>query len=112
MNDRAQVARRLAIAAWLLLAASVACWPFVGAGIGALSTAVAFFPLLLPLPGITRASIPTLRAAPMALAPALALAVTEILVNPDGRPWAGASLGLALLSFAAVLAALRQAPGA
>ncbi len=112
MSDRAQVAPRLAIAAWLLLAASVACWPIGGTGIGAFTTAIALVPLLLPLPGIARASVRALRAAPMALAPALALAITEILVNPAGRPLAAASLGIALLSFAAVLAALRRAPGA
>ena len=112
MSERAGNARRVAIAAWLLLAASVACWPFAGAGIGSITSAIAFAPLLLPLPGLIRGSFPALRAAPMALAPALALAITEILVNPAGRPWAAATLILVFLAFAAVLAALRRAPRA
>ena len=70
----------------------------------------AFIPLLLPLPGLVRGSVKWLRAAPMALAPALALAITEILVNPPARPFAGASLALAFLAFAAIVAALRSRP--
>ena len=110
MSPSARTARGLAIAAWLLLAASVAAWPFVGAGIGRFATLVAFLPLLLALRGITRGARRSLRFAPMTLAPALALAVTEVLVNPAGRPWAGATLALVFLAFTAVLAALRAAP--
>ena len=102
---------RLAVAAWILLGASVALWPASGAGIGPLTAAFAFIPLLLPLPGLVRGSVKWLRAAPMALAPALALAITEILVNPPARPFAGASLALAFLAFAAIVAALRSQPG-
>ena len=48
----------------------------------------------------------------MTLAPALALAITEILVNQSARTFAGASLALAFLAFAAIVAALRsRAPG-
>jgi hypothetical protein len=46
----------------------------------------------------------------MALAPALALAITESLVNPPARAIAGASLALTLVAFAAIVAALRTAP--
>ena len=112
MSDSARRARAAAIAAWLVLAASIACWPFAGVGIGWISSAIAFTPLLLPLPGLVRGSFPALRASPMALTPALALAITEILANPAGRPWVGATLILVLLAFAAVLAALRRAPRA
>ena len=90
MSDRARTVLRLAIAAWILLGASVATLA-AGAGIGLLTAAFAFVPLLLPLPGIVRGSVKWLRAAPMALAPALALAITEILVNPPARLVAGAS---------------------
>jgi uncharacterized membrane protein len=105
-------AARIALGIWLLLAASVAAWPFGDAGIARLTTAIACLPLLLPLPGLARASTRALRAAPLALAPALALAITEILVNPPARSWAGLSLALAFGAFAAILAALRAAPGA
>ena len=106
MSDRERTVRRFAIAAWVLLGTSVALWP--GAGIGRLTAAFAFVPLLLPLPGMVRSSVKWLRAAPMALAPALALAITEVLVNPPARLVAGASLALAFLAFAAIVAALRS----
>ena len=112
MSGRARMIPRLAVAAWILHGASVAIWPAAGAGIGLLTAVFAFVPLLLPLHGIVRGSVKWLRAAPMALAPALALAITEILVNPPARPFAGATLALAFLAFAAVVAALRsRAPG-
>jgi uncharacterized membrane protein len=110
MSDRAGVARRVALAAWLLLAVSVAAWPFAGAGIGRLSAAIALLPLVFPLPGLVRGSRQALRAAPMALAPALAITLTEIVANPAARLPAGASLALILSAFAAILAALRAAP--
>jgi uncharacterized membrane protein len=110
MSDRAERTQRIVLVAWFLLAASVAIWPFAGAGISAVFATIAFLPLLLPFPGLVRASSRALRASPMALAPALALATTEILVNPAARPIAGATIGLALAAFAAVVAALRAAP--
>jgi uncharacterized membrane protein len=110
MNARAARAHRIAVAAWFLLAASVAAWPWAGAGIGGITAALAFVPLLLPLPGLLRGSRTALRAAPMALAPALACAITESLANPAARLPAGASLALVLVSFAGVVAALRAAP--
>jgi uncharacterized membrane protein len=110
MSAPAVGARRIALAAWILLGLSVAAWPFVRAGIGAATTAIAFLPLLLPLPGIARGSLRALRASPMALAPALALAITETLANPAARFPAGATLALLLLAFAAVVAAIRSAP--
>ena len=54
MNARAASMLRLAVAAWLLLVLSVAAWPFVGARIGPVTTAIALLPLLLPLPGTAR----------------------------------------------------------
>ena len=112
MSDRARTVRRLAVAAWILLGTSIAIWPVAGAGIGPLTAAFAFIPLLLPVHGIVRGYVKWLRAAPMALAPALALAITEILVNPAARPFAGVTLALAFLAFAAIVAALRsRAPG-
>lgn len=110
MSERAARARRAALAAWLLLAACVAAWPFVQAGIGGFVATLAFMPLLLPLHGLFGGSRRTLRAAPMALAPVLALAITETLVNPAARAIAGASLVMVLVAFASIVAALRAAP--
>lgn len=112
MSTRAGRARHFALAAWILLALSVGAWPFAGSGIGAITSAIAFLPLLLPLPGIARGSPRVLRASPMALAPVLALAITETLANPAARIAAGVTLVLVLIAFAAVIAAIRVAPRA
>jgi len=101
---------RVAVAAWLLLMLSVAAWLHWSTGIGRVFTAIAFLPLLLPLPGLLGRSSRALRAAPLALAPVLTLAPTEILANPPARPWAGLSLALVLAAFAALIAAIRTAP--
>jgi uncharacterized membrane protein len=108
MSEPARIARGAAVAAWLALAGSVALWPVPG--IGAFTTLLAGLPLLLPLPGLLHGARRTLRAAPMALAPALTLALTEFLVNPPARPFAGATLALVLAAFAGLLAALRTLP--
>jgi uncharacterized membrane protein len=110
MNEPARTARCAAIAAWLALAGSVALWQVSGSGIGVIATLIAGLPLLLPLPGVLRGARRSLRAAPMMLAPALALAVTEFLVNPPARPFAGATLALVFAAFAGILAALRTLP--
>jgi uncharacterized membrane protein len=107
---RAGVPRRIAVAAWLLLVLSVAAWPFCTVGIGGAYAAVAWLPLLLPLPGLLGRSALALRAAPLALAPALALAVTEFVANPPARTCAGVSLALAFAAFAALIAAIRASP--
>jgi uncharacterized membrane protein len=112
MTKRAHATRRMALVTWLLLAASVGAWPFAQAGIARFTSAIAFLPLLLPLPGLARGSRQALHAAPLALAPALALALTEVVANPPARACAGLSLALVLAAFAAVLAALRAAPAA
>jgi uncharacterized membrane protein len=111
MKDRARAARIFAITAWLLLAASVVSWPFVDtAGIGPVTASIAFFPLLLPIAGLLRGSPRSYRLAALVLAPALALALTEVLVNPPSRPWSSTTLALILLAFAGLVAALRTAP--
>jgi len=112
MTARALRVRRIALAAWILLAASVAAWPFGEARIATITTVIAFLPLLLPLPGLASGSRRALRAAPMALAPALALAITESLANPAARLRAGLTLAFVLAAFAGVVAALRSAPEA
>ena len=110
VDERAARLRRLAIVFWLLLAASVAAWPFAAAGIGPVTTAIALLPLLLPLPGMIRGRHRTLRWSPLTLAPALALALTEILVNAPARRPATLTLALILAAFAIIIAALRTSP--
>jgi uncharacterized membrane protein len=100
--------RRLALAAWLALLISIACWPLGDAGIGPLTTTLALLPLLAPLPGMARGTRRTLRWAPLVLALPLALALTEILVNPAARARAAVSLALLLVAFAAIIATLRR----
>lgn len=107
--ESARAVCRVALAVWLTLLISVACWPLGDGGIGPLTTALAFLPLLAPLSGMARGAGRALRWAPLTLAPALALALTEILVNPAGRTRASVSLALILAAFAAVIAALRRA---
>ena len=112
MSDRARTTRRVATAIWLGLIASVAIWPLPVAGIGAIAALIAGLPLLLPLAGLARGSQSAYRAASMALAPALALSITECLVNPEAQIAAGVTLALAFAAFAAILAALRAMPAA
>jgi uncharacterized membrane protein len=111
MNDGpARNLGQVALAVWLALLISIACWPLGDGGIGPLTTALAFLPLLAPLPGMARGTRRTLRWAPLTLAAPLALALTEILVNPGARTRASVSLALILAAFAAVIATLRRAP--
>jgi uncharacterized membrane protein len=102
--------RRIALVTWFLLAACVAAWPWAGGRVGPVTTAIAFLPLLVPIWGlVTGASLAT-RSAPMAIAPALALALTEALVNPAARLHMALCLVLLLGAFVAILPAVRQAP--
>lgn len=110
MTGRAERAWRLAVAAWILLAACVLAWPFAGAKASGPATAFAFLPLLLPLHGLLGGSPTMLRTAPLALAPALVVAITEALVDPRARAHMGITLGLALAAFAAILPVIRNAP--
>jgi uncharacterized membrane protein len=110
MNADVATARRIALAAWLLLAACVLAWPFTGSRIGPVATGVAFLPLLLPLHGLVAGSPVTLRTTPMAVAPALAWALTEALVNPAARAHMAATLALLVAAFAAMLPVIRGTP--
>lgn len=102
--------RRLAIGIWVLLVASIAAWPFAAAGIGPATTAIALLPLFLPLPGLIHGRRRTLQWSPLTMAPALALALTEILVNAPARMAAILTLALILAAFAIIIAALRVNP--
>lgn len=100
--------RRLAISAWLLLIVSIAQWPFGTAGVGPVTVAIALLPLLTPLPGLFMGWRRTLQWSPLTLAPALALALTEILVNAPARGRVTLTLALIFAAFATVIAALRS----
>ncbi len=106
----AGAAGRFALAAWIALLLSVACWPLGRSGIGNLATTLALLPLLAPLRGMARGRRRTLRWAPLTMAPALAIALTEVVVNEPARIRAAATLALILVAFAAVIAGLRQQP--
>ena len=110
LNDRDARLCRLALGAWLLLIASIVAWPLAEAGIGIITTAIALLPLLLPLPGLVRARRRTLKWSSLTLAPALALALTEILVNAPARVPATLTLALIFAAFAIIVAALRAIP--
>jgi uncharacterized membrane protein len=113
MNERrVRAASQVVIATWLALIVSVLCWPLGFSAIGWVTTAIAFLPLLLPLPGLARGTRRTHGWAPLTLAPVLALALTEVLVNPAQRLRIALTLALLLAAFAAILAALRAAPRA
>lgn len=105
---RAALVRRLATAVWLLLIASIAIWPFGTAGIGPVTAAIALLPLLMPLPGLFMGWRRTLQWSPLTLAPALALALTEILVNAPARKLVTLTLALIFAAFAMLIAALRS----
>lgn len=104
---RSRRAGGVALLLWLALLASIACWPLGGSG-PALA-AIAGLPLLLPLPGLAARSQRALRLAPLTQAPALAIALTEVVANPAARTAASITLALLLAAFAAVVAALRAA---
>ena len=99
--------RRLTIGAWFSLIASIAAWPFIAAHIGPLTTAVALLPLLMPLPGLLTGRQRTLQWSSLTLAPALAMSLTEILVNAPARLFATLTLMLIFAAFALQIAALR-----
>ena len=105
--ERAARLRRLATGTWLSLIASIAAWPFTAGRIGLVTTAIALLPLLMPLPGLFLGQRRTLQWSPLALAPALALALTEVLVNAPARMLVTLSLALILAAFATLIAALR-----
>ena len=76
-------------------------------------TAAALLSLLsleLVLPGLVRGRRRTLQWSPLTLAPALALALTEILVNASARTCVTLTLALILAAFATILAALHISP--
>ena len=108
--DRGRIARRVALAVWVMLIFSIGAWTRFETAPGPVSMLVSVLPLFAPLPGLVRGSRRALRWAPLTLAPALAIALTEFLVNPVARDAAGITLALIPAAFAALIAALRTTP--
>jgi uncharacterized membrane protein len=109
-RSRARHAQLAALVVWTLLVIVVASWPLTAAGIGPVINLLALLPLLLPMPGLVRGLRRTLQWSPLALSPALALTLTELVVNRAARASAALTLALILAAFAAVVAALRAGP--
>ncbi len=109
---RARTANQVAVGAWLALLLSVLFWPLGHFGAGWVVSAIAFLPLLLPLQGLARGIRRTQSWAPLTLAPVLAMALTEVLVNPAARFRIALTLALILAAFATIIAALRATPRA
>ena len=63
--------------------------------------------MLLPLPGLIQGRRRTLQWAPLTMAPGVALALTEMIVNAPARAPATLTLVLILATFAITIAALR-----
>jgi uncharacterized membrane protein len=110
VSGTGRAASGIALAAWLLLAASIATWPLGRSGIGWGLTAIALVPLALPLVGMLRGRPRAWRAASLTLAPALVVGVMEYLANPAARLRTGLTLGLAFIAFAGVIGAIRASP--
>ena len=108
--DRGRLARRVALGLWLALLLSIVAWMRMESAPGPGPFLVSLLPLCAPLPGLVRGSRNTLRWASLTLAPVLAVALTEFLVNPAFRPAAGITLALLPVAFAALVAALRTTP--
>lgn len=102
-------ARRATLGAWTLLGLSLLAWPLFIARSAAVVPLIALAVLLLPLSGFWRGQVRTLRWAPMTLAPALVLALTELIANPAARSPATLTLALVLIACTADIAWLRVA---
>jgi uncharacterized membrane protein len=98
-------ARRLTVALWLAVTASLLFW--ILAGYPWAICAIAVLPLLAPLPGLVRGQRRTYAWATLFTAPYIAFALTELLVNPGARWVASSSLLLVFAWFCAMVLYLR-----
>lgn len=97
--------RRIAVALWAAVTASLLGWIAAGYPWGLCVLAV--LPLFAPLRGLIRGSRTTYAWATLFAIPYLMFALTEALVNPLARWIAGASLLLVFAWFCAMVAFLR-----
>jgi uncharacterized membrane protein len=105
--------QRIALTAWIVLIGCVLYWRLshrIDAP-QALAAATLLAPLLLPLPGLLRGTRRTYAWATLCLLPCLVAGMTEAIVNPAARGWAGVCLALALAAFAALIGFLRATGG-
>ena len=98
-------ARSLTIALWAAVASSLLAWILVGYSWPMCAAAV--LPLLAPLNGLIRGRRHTYAWATLFAIPYLAFALTELLVNPDARCVASASLLLVFGWFCTMILFLR-----
>jgi uncharacterized membrane protein len=98
-------ARRIAVALWAAVAASLLGW--ILAGYPWLLCALAVLPLLAPLRGLAQGRRFTYAWATLFAIPYLMFALTELLANPRAQWAAGASLLLVFAWFCAMVAFLR-----
>jgi uncharacterized membrane protein len=98
-------ARVLTIVLWVAIALSFAAW--MAAGYSWALCLLAILPLLAPLNGLIRGRRYTYSWATLFAIPYLAFAVTELLVNPNARWVAAASLLLVFAWFCVMILYLR-----
>ncbi|MGA1729110.1 MAG: DUF2069 domain-containing protein [Steroidobacteraceae bacterium] len=102
----------LSRAAWLVAILTNSAWHLASQPTAAegLLLAVTGGPMLLPLPGLWALRRRTLGWAPLTLSPAMTIALTELIANPEERWIAAAAAFSCFLALAGVVAALRRAP--
>jgi uncharacterized membrane protein len=101
----ASTSRKLTIALWVAVAASLLAWILVGYSWPI--CAIAVLPLLAPLNGLVQGRRYTYAWATLFAIPYLAFAVTELLANPRARWVASASLLLVFGWFCSMIIFLR-----
>lgn len=111
-HARAERARVAVLSAWGLLALSLLAWyaamlPRAAAILAAVLTVA---PLAAPLPGLLARRRRSYRWAPLTLVPAMTWSLTELVANPDARPYALSAGLLAFAALAAIVAWLRANP--
>jgi uncharacterized membrane protein len=97
--------RRVTVAIWAAVAASLLCWTLVG--YSWFLCAIAALPLLAPLRGLILGRRYTYAWATLFAIPYLIFAVTELLANPAARWVAAASLLLVFGWFCSMILFLR-----
>jgi len=101
--------RRLTVWLWIAVALSLLTWTLVG--YPTLICIIAVVPLLAPLSGLIRGKRYTYAWATLFAIPYLMFSVTELLVNPQARWVAGASLILVFAWFCTMILFLRVSRG-
>jgi uncharacterized membrane protein len=101
-------ARLLTIWLWVAVASSLLAW--ITVGYSRPMCVIAVLPLLAPLRGLVRGRRYTYAWATLFAVPYLVFALTELLVNPQARWVAGATLLLVFAWFCAMIFFLRVSP--